>query len=37
VNAFLEHNQALEEDGYGLWRGAKAEARSLLATIQAKW
>ena len=37
VNAFLEHNQTVEENGYGLWRGAETEARGLLATIQAKW
>ena len=37
VNAVLEHNQTVEENGYGLWRGAETEARGLLATIQAKW
>jgi len=37
VHAFLEHNQTVEENGYGLWRGVETEARRLLATIQAKW
>jgi hypothetical protein len=37
VNAFLERNQTVEEDGYGLWRDTKVEARCLLATIQTKW
>ena len=37
VNAFLERNQAVEGEGYGLWRDSKSEARRLLANIQAKW
>ena len=37
VNAFLERNQAVEGEGYGLWRDSNVEARRLLANIQAKW
>ena len=37
VNAFLERNQTVEENGYGLWRGIQVEARRLLANIRAKW
>ena len=37
VNAFLERNQAVEGEAYGLWRDSKVEARRLLADIQARW
>ena len=35
--AFLERNQAVEEDGCGLWGEGKGEARRLLANLQTRW
>lgn len=37
LTAFLERNQAVEEDGCGLWGEGKDEARRLLANLQARW
>ena len=37
ASAFLERNQTIEEGGYGLWRDTRVQARSLLASIRAKW
>ena len=37
IAAFLERNQAVEENGYGLWRESKVEAKDLLESIRAKW
>ena len=37
VSAFLERNQTVEENGYGLWRDAEVQAKGLLESIRAKW
>lgn len=35
--AFLAQNDAVEADGYGLWRDGNVEARGLAESIRAKW
>jgi metal-responsive CopG/Arc/MetJ family transcriptional regulator len=37
ATAFLERNQTVEENGYGLWRESAVDAKGLLESIRAKW
>jgi len=37
ATAFLERNQTVEENGYGLWRESSVDAKGLLENIRTKW
>jgi hypothetical protein len=37
LTAFLERNQTVEENGYGLWRNSSIDAKGLLENIRTKW
>lgn len=37
VAVFLEQNQAVQEDGFGLWGGSAIEARKLIESLRSRW
>jgi metal-responsive CopG/Arc/MetJ family transcriptional regulator len=37
VAAFLQQNQTVEQNGYGLWRDARTQAKGLAERIRSKW
>jgi hypothetical protein len=37
VAAFLKDNEAVHEDGFGLWRDAAGDSRSLMDRMRSRW
>jgi metal-responsive CopG/Arc/MetJ family transcriptional regulator len=37
LDAFVSQNQAVQEEGFGLWQGAAADSVNLVQTIRGQW
>jgi hypothetical protein len=37
VAAFLKDNQAVREDGFGLWRDGASDSRALMDSMRSRW
>jgi metal-responsive CopG/Arc/MetJ family transcriptional regulator len=37
LQSFVENNQDVQEEGFGLWRGAKVSRAELLKAIRSHW
>lgn len=37
LDDFVSRNEAVQEEGFGLWRGANVSAADLFATLRRRW